>query len=238
MVSTSLKHAGTPGPELRTFRPNNIMRFAKHALSRPTATRARYSVQIDPSDDEFNGDSEEEEAPSTSTQQQDDSFNKVLDAERPPSSFLQFSTHVYYAESDDGYVDVDVMRIGSTSEAASVEYETLNGAAVAGLHYGQSTGTIEFGIGEFMASIRVRLDKSDVWQPPLDFTVRLVHPSAGAAINSTALDRCRIWILHIGPYAASLTCLRRLPCPLLSSPLLSCGCYYCVRQARRRRVSL
>lgn len=116
-------------------------------------------------------------------------------------SVFQFAMSVYYVEEEAGQVRVDVMRIGSTNERVWVEYATDSSSAQSDVHFAKTHGVVVFAPGEYINSITVPILTSGVWVPPLDFTLRLEHPSAGAALNVTShLDRCRVWILHHGPY--------------------------------------
>ena len=122
----------------------------------------------------------------------------------PDSCSFQFAAAVYYVEAHDGICEVDVMRIGSTLKPAWVDFACESGAALGGSQFELATGCISFAVGEYLKAVSVRINPSKVWQPPLDFSMRLENPSSGSTLNKTSqLDRCRVWILHTGNYPTS-----------------------------------
>ena len=112
---------------------------------------------------------------------------------------LEFSTAVYYCEENEGVMDVDVVRVGSLKGRMSVDYRTLNGSATAGVHFGQSAGTLTFNPGEVMKTLSIKILRSKVWNPTLEFACELLDPSSGAQL-SPHLNHCRVWIIHHGSY--------------------------------------
>lgn len=175
--------------------------------TRATFVRARqtaWMVQDDLGDEEDDFDADKELKSTTSLDKQLGLDNKGaagLASTLEASSVFQFSTGLYFAEDDEGVVEVDILRIGSTHARAWVEYVTESGSASAGVQFESAKGTVVFNVGEYIKSISVRLHRSEVWQAPLDFAVRLEKSSPDAAINATShLDRARVWILHVGRY--------------------------------------
>ena len=90
---------------------------------------------------------------------------------------VKFSTGEFYCRVSDGYIDVDVVRFGDTTEMLSAEYATEDLSAAAGVHYVASQGSIVFQPGEYLQRLRVPLLGSTLWRPTLDFQ----GPHAAAA---------------------------------------------------------
>ena len=127
-------------------------------------------------------------------------FENADEAVEEGTAVFQFSTGVFYAEEEEGHVIVDIMRIGETSQRVHVDYRTTSGSAVTEEHFTGAAGSITFEEGECVKSLSIRLTQSDVWQPPLDFSVELDNPSEGSVVNpSSSLSRCRVWILVRAP---------------------------------------
>ena len=57
---------------------------------------------------------------------------------------VQFSTDVFYCAESDGVIEVDIVRIGDASNLVSAEYVTESGAAVNGVHFVGSSGSVVF----------------------------------------------------------------------------------------------
>ena len=57
---------------------------------------------------------------------------------------LQFSAEVYYCTEEDGFIEVEVVRIGDCSGITAVKYLTESGAAKAGVHFSEARGSIIF----------------------------------------------------------------------------------------------
>lgn len=61
---------------------------------------------------------------------------------------LEFSANAYAVSEDRGSINITVVRTGSTSAAAGVNYATSNGSATSGVEYSPSNGTLSFAAGE------------------------------------------------------------------------------------------
>ena len=116
---------------------------------------------------------------------------------RVGSSFIDFSTRIYYCRASDGEMVVDLLRFGDSSADEEVNYSTEDHTAVAGWNYRSCEGTVRFQPGDFKKQIRIPIVPSEVWRSPLDFRVRLVGGPEQAA------RACFVWILHQGAFPTS-----------------------------------
>lgn len=94
---------------------------------------------------------------------------------------VQFTSSLYYVEEVEGYLTIDVMRMGSLQGPVSVLYETGDASATAGVDYFGQQGQLTFATGESGKEIRVDVVDNDTWRTTLDFKVRLFEP-----------DRCQL----------------------------------------------
>ena len=70
----------------------------------------------------------------------------ITDDERPAT--LQFGASSYSTTENAGSATITVSRSGGTSQAASVQYTTVDGTAKAGQDFQTSSGTLDFAAGE------------------------------------------------------------------------------------------
>lgn len=97
----------------------------------------------------------------------------ILDDE--PS--LAFDTAAYVVSESSASVIVKVVRSGPTTTAASVNYTTVNGSAVAGSDYTTTSGTLQFPAGTSSKTITIPLLKDTVVEGTENFSVHLFNPS-------------------------------------------------------------
>jgi len=103
---------------------------------------------------------------------------------------FQFSSASYIANETGGYSLLTVIRNNGTNGVATVNFQTANGTATAGLNYGSTNGTLTFAPGQLAATIRVPILNDLVDNPPPSdfyFTVALSTPSAGASLGAPIL---------------------------------------------------
>lgn len=96
---------------------------------------------------------------------------------RPQMPTVQFSTPMYFGNESDGFVEIELMRVGPLymieTTKATVQWATEDGAAKAGVKYIAATGKAEFEPGNAFTSFRVELINNDDWDPTLDFSIVL-----------------------------------------------------------------
>ncbi len=69
-------------------------------------------------------------------------------------------------------------------DAFTSDYATTNGTAVAGQHYAETRGTLEFAAGEMMKSVTVPVFDNGIEEPDKRFQVLLSNPSDGRALGT------------------------------------------------------
>ena len=77
-----------------------------------------------------------------------------------------------------------VLRKGSTSGSASVNYATADGSATAGTDYSSLSGTLSFSDGEASNTITIPILNSPDVEPDKTFTVALSNPSSGYSLGA------------------------------------------------------
>jgi uncharacterized delta-60 repeat protein len=95
---------------------------------------------------------------------------------------LSFVTTTNTMAEDYGSVAVLVQRLGRTNSAVSVNYSTLDGTAQAGIHYSNTSGTLNFSVGEVLKSVTVPFIRNTNATGDIDFTVRLSAPSGALLV--------------------------------------------------------
>src|SRR5689334_15206050 len=99
-----------------------------------------------------------------------------------PKPKLQFSQSAYAVAENGGSATITVFRKGNAkrvNQAATVDYATSNGTAVAGVDYTATSGTLSFDAGQTSKTITVPVTNKDtVDTGPRTVTLRLSHPTA------------------------------------------------------------
>lgn len=90
---------------------------------------------------------------------------------------LQFSSASFFVIEDIGQMVVTVQRVGGFNGSLSVEYETVDGTAIAGQDYTATSGTLNFADGETTKSFLVPITEDVPTEADENFTVRLKNPS-------------------------------------------------------------
>ena len=114
---------------------------------------------------------------------------------------LQFSTNFYSVCEGDGSININVTRKGLCNGRVSVDYDTVDGAAVAGADYIAASGTLVFEDGEREKSFSVtvldnsRFDVDDEGTETIK--LKLSNPSAGAVVGNPG--KARLWLTGSTP---------------------------------------
>ena len=99
-----------------------------------------------------------------------------------PKAKLQFSQPAYAVAENGGSATITVYRQGNAkrrSQAASVDYATSDGSAVAGVDYTEAHGTLNFAIGQTETTFSVPInDKDSVNTGPRTIHLTLSHATA------------------------------------------------------------
>lgn len=111
----------------------------------------------------------------------------IVDNETWPGGTVALSSSAYTVDENGGSVTISVVRSGGKTGAASVQYATSDGTALAGTHYAPVSGTLnwsdqEDGVKTFTVPI---FDNSEYTSPDKTFTVALSNV-AGAVMGSPA----------------------------------------------------
>ena len=107
-------------------------------------------------------------------------------ADGPPE--VGFEGPEIQVAADQNSVTVLVRRLGTTTAALTIHYQTVDGTAKAGVNYQSSSGPLEFAAGQALASISVTLIPPvfDPGQTPwesLTFNLQLSDPGSGTSVG-------------------------------------------------------
>ncbi len=108
--------------------------------------------------------------------------NDVSSADRDR---FQFSTTNYVVDETTASLGVVVTRVASSS-AASVDYATSDGTAVAGTNYGAVSGTLNFAAGQTSKTINVPIKDDGANNGDKQFTMTLSNATIGTIGTPTA----------------------------------------------------
>ena len=102
-------------------------------------------------------------------------------------------TNATYAVSEAGPVlNVDVVRSGAKTAAASVDYETIDGAALSAQDYRPTRGTLTFPAGVGLKTISIVVTNDSVDETDESFGLKLANPQGGAQLGSIATTKVTI----------------------------------------------
>lgn len=108
----------------------------------------------------------------------------IEDDDIAPASELQFNASSYFVIEETGWATLKVVRTGSTSEAVSVQYNTLSGTATAGADFVGASGTLSFAAGETSKTVKVKLLDDKVSEQRETFQLKLSNPSSNASLGA------------------------------------------------------
>jgi len=96
------------------------------------------------------------------------------------NSGVEFSAPAYTVLKTGIQATINVLRTGYTNSTVSVNYNTTNGTAVAGINYVPAAGTLTFTNGQTSNSFTVPIISSTAVQPDLTVLLQLSDPVAAA----------------------------------------------------------
>jgi hypothetical protein len=100
-----------------------------------------------------------------------------------PTASIGFSAPSYDVDEGAGFANLTVTRSGGLGVSATVNFETSDGTAKAGVHYVRTTGSVTFGVGEVSKVIQVRIIDNSISEPTVSFTVTLSAPDGTGFIG-------------------------------------------------------
>ncbi|MGH2811473.1 MAG: Calx-beta domain-containing protein [Actinomycetota bacterium] len=130
---------------------------------------------------------------STATSSQDNTSefsNCVVTA--GPEGALRFSASNYTADEDGGSKTIAVTRVGGTSGAVSVEFETTGGSATPNSDYQPASGVLNFSDGETEETFGIAIINDSRFEPDETVGLRLSNPTGGAVLGTPRQATLRI----------------------------------------------
>ncbi len=112
--------------------------------------------------------------------------NVVVSVEDPPGGIIELDTPVVYASEAAQQAVVTVWRRGATNQTATIDYQTLPGAALAGSDYNPASGTLTFAPGEAAHPLLVDLLDNGLQEGDREFAVQLSNASPGSLLGAPA----------------------------------------------------
>jgi len=106
----------------------------------------------------------------------------VNDDSNSPLPTIQFSQATYSVQEDLGWMTLTVTRSGDLSAAASVDYETVDGAGLQKTDFEYAAGTLTFAAGESSKTIILLINEDAYVEGNETFSVKLSKP-AGASLG-------------------------------------------------------
>ncbi|HON07741.1 MAG TPA: Calx-beta domain-containing protein, partial [Verrucomicrobiota bacterium] len=112
---------------------------------------------------------------------------------------FQISQQTYLNDENGTELIVTVKRIGGTAGAVSVNYSTIDGSAIANVHYIPTSGVLNFAPGEVSKTFNVKVIDNDSQDGDRIFNVVLSNPQGGATLG--AVSNAEIVIVDNESYA-------------------------------------
>jgi hypothetical protein len=108
---------------------------------------------------------------------------KIVDDESAAAGTLQLGLAAYGVKEGRGTLTVSIARTGGTMGRVSLDYATVDGSAVAGADYTETSGTLPFGAGERSKSFVVPILNDSSGEGSETFTIVLSNPTGGAILG-------------------------------------------------------
>lgn len=105
----------------------------------------------------------------------------------PPAGTVQLSASGYSVAEDGAQLQVTVSRTGGSAGAASVDYATADGTALAGAHYAAASGTLTWADGDSAdQTIIIAITDNNQWEANRSFSIALANPGTAALGTAAA----------------------------------------------------
>jgi len=113
----------------------------------------------------------------------------ALVTEEGEDLFLQFSSPATDIDESAGTFDVEVTRTGPSAGAVGVNWQTLDGTAVAGSDYISDSGTLDWGDGDMTPqTVTITINQDSDIEGDEEFTIELDTPTGGAVLGDIAVS--------------------------------------------------
>jgi uncharacterized delta-60 repeat protein len=96
---------------------------------------------------------------------------------------FNFSQPYYYVTENGGSITITVTRTSGTDNKVTVNYNTINGTALAGTDYTTKSGQLTFNSGVSSQTFSVPITSGSIARPDRVFNVRLSTPGNGATLG-------------------------------------------------------
>ena len=103
--------------------------------------------------------------------------------DRQPGS-LEWHTPYYSVDESSGTVTLYVTRNNGADGSVSVDYETIDSTAKAGIDYTSTSGTLIFGDGEAQKTVTIPINNDRIYTENRSFSVQLKNISGGGSLGS------------------------------------------------------
>jgi len=105
---------------------------------------------------------------------------------------VEFELAQTTASEKDGFVHLQVLRVGPLDTTAQVRVSPVNGTAKSGTDFDFSYQVVSFEIGERVRSVEVRLIHNELAQGSRTFRLQLVSPGAGTGLGMNGVAEITI----------------------------------------------
>lgn len=123
---------------------------------------------------------------SSSSSSSSSSNSSVSSAANNENGAFRFSIGEFSVSESSPTASITVVRTSGKTGKASVEYETIDGTAVAGEDYTANSGRLDFDDGESTKTISINLSNDEDGEESETFKVTLKNPTGGAELSSPA----------------------------------------------------
>jgi len=115
-------------------------------------------------------------------------------SDRGGEDVVQFSAPMFFVDEDEGYLKVEIIRLGTIKGVVAVRYSTEDGSGKASTHYEHAEDHVVFEDGEHTKSISIRILEDGLWSATNEFKLCLSQPSNCQL--GLYISRCRVKILN------------------------------------------
>jgi solute carrier family 8 (sodium/calcium exchanger) len=98
-------------------------------------------------------------------------------------AIFSFSAPAYDVMENAGQIKLIILRTGNLDIPAAINYETLNGTAMAGEDYDHTSGTLQFGPGVDQKVLPIVIIDDNIYEPDEFFLVQLAVPKGASHVE-------------------------------------------------------